>query len=176
MLTLTQEQLDALLTILPNGDLRLDRQTLAQLVAQALDTDATPRVALTGMDYAEDDNHAPVPDTRAATGVWWVADEHDEAMVGTWTVDGRAMTVAEEGITLSPVAEDESLVARATRAAEAVPADKPIKVFVTRDGRITRPHDLLDDEDLAAFEAGKLGVVMVMPLGGDKAIMRRHNC
>ncbi|MDO8964374.1 MAG: hypothetical protein Q7W30_07795 [Coriobacteriia bacterium] len=176
MVTLTQEQLDALLTVTPDGDLRVDRRTLVALVSSTLGGDVTPSVSVSRADYAVDDDGSPVLETRSATGLWWVPDEHDEAVVGVWLVDGRAFTVTEEGITLSPVALDESIVARATAAAGAVPCDKPIRTFVVRDARVTRPQDLLEDGDMPAFDAGELGVVLVIPIGAEKALMRRFNC
>jgi len=99
--------------------------------------------------------------------------------------------VTNEGEGESPVAESDEVVDRATKAiasqhegAEVVgsglievpgPAEAMrARVVVTRDHRVRRPQDLLDEDDLREYEHERLGLVIVQLVGGDKALVIKY--
>lgn len=190
LVKLSDAQVAAIFRVLPDGALDVDMSEVSAHIADADDVPSEPRCALMSADYLRDAEGVRVEGTFKASGLWWVSDEHDEAIVGTWMVDGRAMTVLEEGLRDAPVSDDQSLLSRATRviaaeypAAEAVseslirlPGSTPsqIRVTVARDPRIVRPQDLLDAVELSAYEDGRLGVAVVQLTGDGTALTRKY--
>lgn len=193
LLTLNDDEAEDAIRIESDGTPVADGSVVASLVARALGLDAAPRIAVTMVDYAQSASGEPVPSTRTATGIYWIPDGHDHAMMGTWTLDGSAFTVVEQGLVEPPVAQDPALIARATSAVASGYADgrvveaglasatvrgsvRCIRVFVLRDARVTRPEDLLSTEEMSRLRDGSLGFATVLDIGGGKAIVRKHEC
>lgn len=193
LLKLDKHELDRAVRIASDGAVRIDTSFVATLVARCLDTDATPHIAVSVVDYAETPSGEPVPETRVAAGIYWIPDEEDAAEVGRWSLDGSAFSTQAEGLKDSPVSEDASLINRATRAIassyENARVVEPstvltavddgelrVRVFAIRDARVSRPEDLLAADESAEHHAGRLGVATVLLIGGGKALVRKYGC
>ena len=122
------------------------------------------------------------------SGIWWHPKGDDTALIGGFIIEGHALSITTEGEGESPLAEGAEVIERATKAIASqhegsevlepglfqVPSltgEKPVRVVVTRDYRIRRPQDLLDAGELAEFSAGRLALVIVQMIGGDKALV-----
>lgn len=187
---LGQDELDRVISIACDASVHVDTNALARLVSRAVGLLGI-RVGVAGVDYLQHEDGAPEPSTRTASGIWWHSNDDDTATIGGFVIDGLAMTVTTEGEGESPVAESDDVVDRATKAiasqhegAEVVgsglievpgPAEAMrARVVVTRDHRVRRPQDLLDEDDLREYEHERLGLVIVQLVGGDKALVIKH--
>ena len=187
LLALTQDELDGSLVLGASRTLVVLREALGSLVERAVG-DGPVVVAVSVADYSQTAAGEAVLDTRSAKGLWWVPRGHDTALVGTWVIDGRAMTVETEAERLAPIAEDVELLERATRrvAEDLVGADfvrpgvlftdggqRTVRVVVTRDARVSRPEDLLTPEELESHRAGVLGLASVFVGSRGLALVRK---
>jgi hypothetical protein len=172
------------------GAVCIDTVVLARLVSRAAGLVGV-RVGVAGVDYLQQEDGTAELGTRSATGVWWHSHGDDTATIGGFVIDGVAMTITTEGKGESPVAESAGVIDRATRAIASqheggevvgsglieVPGPsgrRRARVVVTRDHRVRRPQDLLDTDELAAFDVDELGLVIVQLIGGDKALVVKH--
>jgi hypothetical protein len=183
-------ELDAIAIIGDAGVLGVDTDALAKRVSKVIGSIGV-RVAVSNADYLQHGDGTPESGTRTVSGMWWLSHGDDTALVGGFIIDGLAMTVTTEGETESPLAEDNEILARATRGIASqyagsevlgngvvrVPAQsgqKPVRVVVTRDYRIRRPQDLLGSDELDEFDNGRLGLAVFQVVGGSKALVVKH--
>lgn len=187
---ISPDELNAIAIICDDGSLTICTAELGRAIARAAGCDGV-RVAVTSADYCQRDDGTPEPATRSITGIWWLPYGDDTALIGSFTVDGTAMSLVTEGKSQSPVAEDLVLLERATTAivneyaepevlepgkAQVLLASgrKLVRVVVTRDYRVRRPQDLLDSDDLASFDMDGLALAIVQLVSGGKALVIKH--
>lgn len=181
------EELDRIVMISDDGDIRVDTTILARVVSRTVGFLGV-RVGVAGVDYSQHEDGTPEPATRTASGIWWHSHGDDTATIGGFVIDGLAMTVTTEGEDESPVAESDEVIDRATKAIASqyeggevvgpglieIPGPSGMRrarVVVTRDHRVRRPQDLLDTEELAALHLREFGLVIVQLIGGSKALV-----
>ena len=187
---LGREELDRIVTISTDGTVVADTNALANAISRALGALGV-RVALSSLDYLQHEDGTPEADTRTASGMWWKSHGDDTADIGGLVLEGQALSLTSEGTSEAPLAEDEAIIERATKAiasqhegAEVVgpglfrlsapPEGKQVRVFVTRDHRLRRPEDLLESQDVAALSRNVLALVIVQMIGGGKALVVSH--
>lgn len=190
LIQLQFHELDSVISIAEGGSINVDTEALARLISRAVGLLGI-RVGVAGTDYLQHEDGAPEPATRSASGIWWHSHGDDTATIGGFVIDGLAMTVTTEGEGESPVAEDEAVIDRATKAIASqyrggavvglglieIPGPsgaERARVVVTRDHRVRRPQDLLDPHELTAFGSDDLGLVIVHLIGGGKALVVKH--
>lgn len=191
LINLSDAQVAAMFRVLPDGGLDVDMSEVCERIAEVQDIPCQPRCALISADYLQDANGVPTEGTFTASGLWWVPDEHDEAIVGTWNVERLMLSITEEGLVDAPVSEDQSLLSRASRAvAETVngtvdsngfveyvgddASARRVAVAVVRDARVARPQDYLSSELAREFGRGRLEAASVLLVGDGKALVRHH--
>lgn len=190
---LTLKQLDSVAPVGADGVIDVDTVRLAGILAGYV---GSPNVALaiSSTDYDQHADGSPEPATRAIKGVWWVSTGVDRARVGSFRSDGMALSITDEGEKLSPIAEDVELVAKAilviagqyedsevresARIGVIMPdgTSKQIRVVVIRDPRIVRPKDVLTAAEFIAYQANRLGIVLVQPVANGHALVRKMGC
>lgn len=187
---LDSSELDAVAVIGDDGALQLDTDALAKLISKAVGAVGI-RVAVSSADYLQHGDGTVEPATRTFSGIWWLSNGDDTALIGGFIVEGLAMTITPEGEGEAPLTESAEIVDRATRAiasqyegSEIVetglarltgPAgEKLARVVVTRDYRIRRPQDILNAAELLEFNDGHLGLAIVQVVGGNKALVVKH--
>jgi hypothetical protein len=188
LVPLSDTDLDAVLQLREDRSLHADLPALARILGEVIAAPLPPGIALNSADYLLDANGNAVADTRTAKGVWWTPAAPNRAEVGTWIIDGHALSVKSEGQKASPISDDPDLIKRAT---EAVALDVPdadivrpgvifysngtrtIRVFAIHDPRVCRPEDLLTSEEYESFTAGVLGLALVLPVNNGSAIVRK---
>ncbi len=190
LIQISPDELEALAVIHDDGSLTISSSVLAGIISRAT-AYVGIRVAIVSADYYQQADGAPEPATRSMTGMWWLSHGDDTAVVGSVSVDGVTVTIVSEGETEAPVAEDLALLERATKAiaseypeakvlepgkaeVQSPSGGKLVRVVVTRDHRVRRPQDLLDPEEVAAFNDNTLALAIVQVIGGDKALVIKH--
>lgn len=189
LVRLTKHQLDDIASIDPDGAMSISTDALASTIRQAMAL-SNVAVAVSSADYFETHEGLAEPSTRSATGIWWQSNGDDTATIGSFSIDGSAMTVTQEGAGECPVVEDSATVERATKAIASqypessvteiglfqIPDSRPgvARVVVTRDPRLRRPQDLLNREEYSRFAEADMGLVIVQLVGGDKALVVKH--
>ena len=192
LIPLTLAQLDRVVPIADDGAITVDTVALAALLASELDAGSL-RTAICRIDYDQHSDGTPEPSTRSVRGIAWApAAEQNQSHKWSFRSDGLALSTTDEGIQLSPISEDADLIARAIIAvAEGYPGSrisdrtarielglvngktKQVRVVVAHDARIARPEDVLAPMEFLAYGAGALGVVIVQPVEGGQALIRK---
>lgn len=192
LVTLSQEQLDAVAPIAEDGSITVVRDALFGVLDEALGTTLTG-LAVSSVDYSQYGDGTPEPDTRTVKGIAWTSVGDNRCRKWSFHTDGKAMSVTDEGEHRCPICEDAELVARGiiaiadqyegtaidernNRLTVTLPSGevKKARVVVTHDPRVLRPEDVLDnDMELMAYRAGTLGVVIVLPRDGGQALVRK---
>lgn len=192
LISLTQEQLDDIAPISGDGVISVDTDALVIILAESLGVDDV-LVAVSSADYSQHEDGTPEPNTRTIKGIAWRS--LGENLCNRWAFnnDGRALTITDEGEQPCPISEDADLVARAIIAiADSYPdtvidernnrltvllpsgQEQKVRVVVTTDPRIVRAEDVVDGIERVAYRAGTLGVVMVTPVEGGQALVRKY--
>jgi hypothetical protein len=192
LVTLLQEQLDSIAPIDENGVITADTEALAIILAESIGVDDV-MVAISSIDYDQHEDGTPEPNTRTVKGICWQSLEHDD-LCHKWSFrsDGRALSITDEKEQPCPISENADLIARAIIAiADSHPDTvidernnrltiplpngemKKVRVVVTQDPRVMRPEDVVEGLELIAYQAGTLGVVMVMPNKDGQALVRK---
>jgi len=192
LINLTQQQLDTIAPINPDGVMVADTDALAIILAQSIGVPEV-QVALNRVDYDQHEDGTPEPDTRTVRGICWLPLGHDDRChKWSFRADGRALSTTDEHEQPCPISEDASLMARAiTAIADSYPdseiddrtarisiflpsgGHKLVRVVVTQDPRVIRPEDTIEGLELIAHKAGRLAVVMVTPAENGQALVRK---
>lgn len=194
MLTkLTEEQLDSFAPIAADGSIAVDTGLLSDLLGEVLGAEP-PFLAISSVDYDQHADGTPEPNTRTVKGICWVSLGANRCQKWSFRSDGLALSTTDEGEQpRCPISEDAGLVARAIIAiADSYPETiidernnrltvllpsgetKKARVIVIHDPRVVRAEDVLDDElELIAYRAGTLGVAIVHPVEGGRAVVRK---
>lgn len=184
---LGREDLDRIIMIAADGSVVADATPLTGIISRALGVLGV-RVAFSSLDYLQHEDGTAEPDTRSASGMWWKSHGDDTSDVGGFILEGMALSLTHEGISESPLVEDEVIIERATKAIAsqhesadvlgpglfrlATPSGgRQVRLFVTRDHRLRRPDDLLEGEDVNALSREEIGLVVVQMIGGGKALV-----
>ncbi len=187
LVRLSDASLDAILHIRGDGSTLTDIEALALALGDAM-ASPVPKVALESADYLVDAEGNAVPGTRTAKGVWWLPSGPNRAEVGTWAINDHALSVKSEAEKEAPVSDDLDLIERATKAVALDVADadivrpgvifhsngtRRVRVFAIHDARVCRPEDLLTTEELEAYNAGVLGLALLLPMKDGTALVRK---
>ena len=191
LIHLTPEQLDTIAPINPDGVIVADTDALAIILAQSVGVPEV-QVALSRVDYDQQEDGTPEPDTRTVRGICWSSLGNDRCHKWSFRTDGRALSTTDEHEQPCPISEDASLMARAiTAIADSYPDSeiddrtarisiflpsgnhKLVRVVVTQDPRVIRPEDTIEGLELIAHKAGRLAVVMVTPVENGQALVRK---
>jgi hypothetical protein len=192
MLTnLTSAQLSSIAPIQSDGAIVADTDALAIILSESVGF-PNIHVALNKVDYDQHEDGTPEPDTRTVRGICWSSLGHDRCHKWAFRTDGRALSTTGEGEQPCPISEDADLMARAiiaiadqypdseidertARVTVHLPSGrhKKVRVVVTTDPRVVRAEDVLDFMERIAYKAGSLGVVMVTPVEGAQALVRK---
>lgn len=192
LVRLTQEQLDAIAPLSSDGAITVDREALFGVLDEAFGVSLTG-LAISSVDYSQHEDGTPEPNTRTVKGIAWVSLGDNRCNKWSYRTDGRALSTTDEGNQTCPISEDPDLIARATVAICDQYSESEIneqnarltltlpngeirkaRVVVTHDPRVIRVEDVLDnDMELLAYRAGTLGVVIVHPVEGGQAVVRK---
>jgi len=188
---MSQTQLDIVAPINDDGAIIVDTNALGEILAESVGT-TDIQVAISSVDYDQHPDGTPEPQTRTTKGICWRSLGGNVCRKWSFRSDGLALSITDEGEQPCPISEDADLIARATiviadqypetiidernaRLTVLLPngVTKKGRVVVVTDPRIVRAEDVLEGREVIAFRAGTLGVAMVTPVEGGRALVRK---
>jgi len=188
MTHITSEQLRTIVPMTIEGDISVNVEELRSLLERRLEQPDL-ELAISRVDYL---GKAPTL-SRIVDGICWWSRGDNRALVWSFRVDALRLDIISEGDQLCPISEDPDLITRAVGAVanytggqvnqrgriEVPNGDgtaKQVRVVVVHSDRVVRPEDCLSGVELLAWNAGRLGVALLFPLGEGKALIRMMEC